>query len=60
VSSLSLASLPALADRWTFTIKTQKKNHEVVVIHAATRLEAEKKLRDNHPNCVIKSVEHKK
>jgi len=62
-SSLALVALSAsdaAADRWVFKIKTQGKVRENIVIHAETRLGAEKKLREDHPNCIILEVKHTK
>lgn len=57
---LSLSASDAAADRWEFRIKKQGRETETVVIHSQTRLAAEKKLRNDHPNCVILDVKHTK
>jgi len=53
LATLLLCASPAAADRWEFRIKKQKGGKETVVVHAPNRLAAEKKLRNDHPNCVI-------
>jgi hypothetical protein len=56
LAMLVLCASPAAADRWEFHIRKQNGHKEKVVIHAPNRLTAEKRLRNDHPDCVVLDV----